>query len=158
MSKSGSADREERLATEGRLKYRGTARIGLEVLHFTWNEPREPNEKSLKKLKRCFEKGQCDRLTRNHIPAVISQSQLDDTLRASNVPAERLLINTDPHPELKFPAGYQLRCLHGRHRVLAAQEVLPPQERWWTVDIYLEGRHNSYKRHDCCYAFADISL
>ena len=145
MLKSGFADREERLATEGRLKYRGTARIGLEVLHFKWNEPREPNEKSLEKLKNCFEKGQCDRLTRNHIPAVIDQSHLDDVLQASKVSAERLLTNTDPHPELKFPAGYQLRCLHGRHRVLAAREVLPPQERWWTVDIYLAGMHVSYE-------------
>ena len=48
------------MATEGRLKYRGTARVGLESLHFTWNELREPNQKSLDKLRKCFEKGQCD--------------------------------------------------------------------------------------------------
>ncbi|ELR03573.1 hypothetical protein GMDG_06231 [Pseudogymnoascus destructans 20631-21] len=138
MLPSRYACREERLATEGRLKYRGTARVGLEVLHFTWNEPREPNQKSLDKLKKCFEKGQCDRVSRNHIPVVIDQSQLDDVLHASQVSAEMLLTNgTDPHPELQFPSGFQLRCLHGRHRVLAAREVLPPQERWWTVDIYL---------------------
>lgn len=146
MPPSRFADREERLATEGRLKYRGTARIGLEILHFPWSEPREPNQKSLEKLKKCFEKGQCDRLTQNHIPAVIDQSQLDDVLDASQVSAARLLTNTDsPRPELRFPAGYQLRCLHGRHRVLAAREVLPPQERWWTVDIYLAGMHILYR-------------
>ena len=91
------AVREERLASEGRLKYRGTACIRLEFLHFPWNEPREPNQKNLKK---CCEKGQCDRLMQNHIPAVI------DVLQASKVEAERLLTNTkNPHPELRFPAG-----------------------------------------------------
>ena len=34
-------DREEMLAAKGREKYRGTARIRLEVLHFPRNKPRE---------------------------------------------------------------------------------------------------------------------
>ncbi len=42
---------------QGAGSSRGTARVGLEVLHFTWNEPREPNQKNLDKLKKCFEKG-----------------------------------------------------------------------------------------------------
>jgi hypothetical protein len=57
MLLSRFVDREKRLAREGRLKYRGIARIRLKVLYFPWNEPREPNQKSLKRLKKCFEKG-----------------------------------------------------------------------------------------------------
>lgn len=130
MPQSRFADREERLATEGREKYRGTARIGLEVLHFPRGEPRELDRKNIEKLKRCFEKGQCDRVTRNHIPAVIDQSQLAEVLRDSNVSAEMLLNNDDsPHPTLKFPAGFQLHCLHGQHRIQAAREILTPRER-----------------------------
>ena len=28
------------------------------------------------------------------------------------------------------------RCLHGKHRVLAAQRFLPRREQWWTVALY----------------------
>lgn len=139
MPASRFADREERLAAEGREKYRGTARIKLEVLHFRRNEPRELDQENLERLKECFKKGQCDRVLRNHLPAVIDQSQLDKALRDSKVSAKTLLSNTDPHPHLEFPAGFQLYCLHGRHRVQAAREVLPPRERWWTVDLYVAG-------------------
>ncbi|KAH6703055.1 hypothetical protein BKA61DRAFT_660971 [Leptodontidium sp. MPI-SDFR-AT-0119] len=108
MPHSRFADREERLATEGREKYRGTARIRLEALHFPRGEPWELDRKNIEKLKKCFEKGQCDRVTRNHIPAVIDQSQLTQALNDSSVSAERLLNNHDsPHPTLKFPAGFQ---------------------------------------------------
>ena len=51
------ADREERLATEGREKYQGTARIKLEVLHFPQNEPRELDRKNVERLKGYFKKG-----------------------------------------------------------------------------------------------------
>ncbi|KAG9238306.1 hypothetical protein BJ875DRAFT_502178 [Amylocarpus encephaloides] len=33
--------------------------------------------------------------------------------------------------------GFQLHCLHGRHRIQAAREAFPPRQRWWTVDLYL---------------------
>jgi len=143
MQPSRYADREGRLAAEGREKYRGTARIALDVLYFPWDQPREASQKSLNKLKECFQKGQCDRVTRNHIPAVIDQSDLHEVLRCSNISAKRLLNNEGgPHPELTFPVGFQLRCLHGRQRIQAAREVLPPRERWWTVDLYLAGLRN----------------
>ena len=142
------ADREERLATEGREKYQGTARIKLEVLHFPQNEPRELDRKNVERLKGYFKKGQCHRVGRNHIPAVIDQSQLSEVLRDSNVSVKTLLSNTDPHPMLRFPAGSQLQCLHGRHRIQAAREFLTPRESWWTVDLYLSGTcHHSSRRY-----------
>jgi hypothetical protein len=52
MPPSRFADREERLAAEGREKYLGTARIRLEVLHFPWNQPRELNQEALDRLKK----------------------------------------------------------------------------------------------------------
>jgi hypothetical protein len=143
------ADREERLATEGREKYQGTAQIRLEVLHFPQNEPRELDQKNLERLKGYFEKGQIDRVERNHVPAVIDQSQLSEVLRDSKVSAKTLLNNTDPHPVLKFPVGSELHCLHGRHRIEAARQVLEPRESWWTVDLYLAGtcHHSSRGYH-----------
>ncbi|KFY22991.1 hypothetical protein V493_06178 [Pseudogymnoascus sp. VKM F-4281 (FW-2241)] len=68
-------------------------------------------------------------------------------LHALEVSAEKLLTNSaDPYPEVRLPLGFQRRCLYGRHRVLAAREVLPPQERWWTVDIYLIDVNDELKK------------
>jgi len=45
-------------------------------------------------------------------------------------------------PELGFWPGYQLECLHGRHRIQAAKQALLPPDKWWTVDLYLAGMIN----------------
>ncbi|PCG89751.1 hypothetical protein PENOC_105170 [Penicillium occitanis (nom. inval.)] len=39
--------------------------------------------------------------------------------------------------ELQFSVG-QVLCLHGQHRVRAGAEVLLEEDRWWTVDLYLD--------------------
>ena len=93
------------------------------------------------RLKKCFQTEGCHRLEwENHIPAIIEESQLDDAIVASNISPNRLQSNLgDDYPELKFPAGYQLECLHGRHYVQAGRETLPLRDKWWTVDLYLKG-------------------
>jgi len=40
---------------------------------------------------------------------------------------------------LSLPTSVVMRCLHGKHRILAAKEVLPPHEQWWNVALYDEG-------------------
>ncbi|ODM18031.1 hypothetical protein SI65_06819 [Aspergillus cristatus] len=57
------------------------------------------------------------------------------------------LVSSDHHrfPHLGFAAG-QLRALHGRHRVQAGAEVLPPADRWWTVDLYLDEEYANQKK------------
>jgi hypothetical protein len=55
---------------------------------------------------------------RNHIPAIVEQSDLDDAILASEVLAERLLSNPDNDPPvLKFAEGYHLTCLHRHHYI-----------------------------------------
>jgi hypothetical protein len=146
MRRSRFLEQELRLEAERFVKYRGTARVRLEVLHFQWNEPRELSQKNVERMKEIFRGdktayGNIRRLDpRNHIPAVVEQSVLDDAILASEVSAERLLSNPDNNPPvLKFAAGYLLTCLHGRHRIEAAREVLPSTDAWWTVDLYLAG-------------------
>jgi hypothetical protein len=79
----------------------------------------------------------------NHIPAIIAASQLNDALHASRLSATELLsYSTEGYPELKFPAGYHLTCLHGRHRIQASREVLAQRNAWWAVDLYLAGMDN----------------
>src|SRR4051794_10725259 len=92
MRRARLQDQERRLAAERSLKYRGTASIKIEALHFPQDKARELNEKNVARLKRCFREEGCRRLDlRNHIPAVIDQSQLNAALRASEISAERLL-------------------------------------------------------------------
>lgn len=140
MRQTRSQEEEVRLEAEKRVKYQGTARIRLEWLHFRWNEPRELDVKNVERLKSNFRKD-CRRLDiHNHIPALINQQHLDAAIQASRISAGTLLSNPlDGYPELVFPAGYQLECLHGRHRIQAGKEVLSCGDKWWTVDLYLAG-------------------
>ena len=92
-------------------------------------------------LKQCFKKEGCRPLeVPHHIPALIDQERLDAAILASGISAKDLLSNPrDRYPELVFPGGYQLECLHGRHRIQAGREFLLPRDKWWAVDLYLAG-------------------
>ena len=120
------------------MKYQNIACIRLEWLHFWGNEPRELDRKNVKRLKLNFQKN-CDQLNiKNHIPAVIKQQHLDAALQTSGILPATLLSNPEvSYPELNFPAGYQLKCLHSWHRIQAGKEILSLRDKWWTVDLYL---------------------
>src|SRR5690349_791646 len=82
------SEEEHRLAAETSIKYRGTACIELEVLTFAY----EADEENVMILKKFFKKNGCNRLdVRNHVPAVISQEQLDITIRYSKTTAKALM-------------------------------------------------------------------
>jgi hypothetical protein len=74
------------------------------VLDFQWNEPRELSRKNVERMKEIFRGdkrsygGICRLGPRNHIPAVVEQSGLDDAILACEVSAERLLSNPDNDP------------------------------------------------------------
>lgn len=127
---------EELFEVEKQVKYRSTARVQLERLQF--KESRELDKKNLERLKANFRKD-CRRLDRrNHIPALIDQQLLDAAIRASGISAEMLMSNQG-FPEMNLPAGYNLECLHGRHRIQAGKETLSGRDQWWTVNFYLAG-------------------
>lgn len=140
MWRAQAHDEESRLEAEKERKYKGTARVRLKWLHFRWNEPGELDDTNVERLKSIFRK-ECRRLDiRNHICAVVDQQHLDAAILVSGISAGALLAKPESgYPELVFPAGYQLECLHGRHRIQAGKEVLPPADKWWTVDLYLAG-------------------
>ena len=149
MPETRAQEEELRLEAEKSAQYRGTARIRLQWLHFRWNEPGEPDRENVERLKKAFMKD-CRRLdARNHIPAIISQGDLDDAIRASGLSSGALLSNrNNGYPELVFPPGYRLEFLHGRHRILAAKEALHLFDKWWTVDLYLSGMVLLWSRID----------
>ena len=142
MLQSRISLQDQKLAAERRLKYRGTAIIRLESLHFPCDATRELNRKNVDRLKKCFRKEGCRRLeVENHIPATIDESRLQEAVTASGFRSNDLLTNQrEGYPELKLPPSYRLTCLHGQHRIQAAREVLAQRNAWWAVDLYVTGR------------------
>ena len=142
MSRASFTEEEVRLATERRLKYIGAAKVRISQIQFDPPLPRGLDSKNLDRLRRVFRQNQCRRLdVDNHVPAIVSPRDLADALRKANTQQESLL-TTDARqlPRIDFLEG-QLRGLHGRHRVQAGAEVLPPADRWWTVDLYSDGSY-----------------
>lgn len=140
MSRILFSEEEVRLATERRVKYIGAAKVSISQIQFEPPLPRDLDPKNLDRLRNVFRKNSCHRLdVNNHVPAVVSQQDLTSALRKANVTRQSLLTN-DAHqlPRLAFLMG-QLQGLHGRHRLQVGAEMLPPADRWWTVDLYMDG-------------------
>lgn len=145
MRRARFQEQERRLAAERRVKFRGTASIKLEVLHFQWDKTENvAHQKNVKRLEKIFRDEGCHRLKlRNHIVGVIDQQRLDAAVRDLGISAEQLFADPrdgDDYPKLDFPPGYQLECLDGHARVDAAARVLPLGDKRWTVDLYLAGK------------------
>ena len=140
MQQIQALQKESTLEKEKSIKYRGTARIQLEWLHFG---EKQLDIKHVQDLQSRFQKD-CRRLdARNHVPALIDEQHLVSALRVSGISEGVLLMNPQhDFPELGFWPGYRLECLHGRHRIQAAKHALLPPDKWWTVDLYLAGRIN----------------
>ncbi|CAG8947720.1 unnamed protein product [Penicillium salamii] len=137
MSRALFTEEEVRLASERRLKYIGTAKVSISQIQFDPPLPRDLDTKALDRLRKVFRQNSCQRLdVENHVPAIVSLHDLADALRKANL-SQQSLLTTDARqiPRITFAKG-QLLGLHGRHRVQAAAEVLPPADRWWTVDLY----------------------
>jgi hypothetical protein len=74
------------------------------------------------------------------VPAVIDMGDLELIMEQSGTCLAELLDNPrDMPPELNFPPGRKLECLHGKHRIQAAKELrfLKAEDKWWVVDLYL---------------------
>lgn len=129
---------EAELEAERRVKFKGTARIRLECLDF----PKYGRNENAERLKLCIEYGGCYRLgSQYHVIAVIDQSLLDNAIQAANTSHAALLSNAQNQwPTLSLPPGVQLHCLRGWDRLRAGWELLPPTDRWWTVDLYRSGK------------------
>ena len=140
MSRHVFTEQEARLAAERRLTYFGAAKISILQIQFEPPLPCGLDPENLDRLWGIFRKNRCRRLdVHNHVPATVSRHNLSEALRKANLSQQSLLPADGHHPpRLEFQTG-QLRGLHGRHRVQAGVEVLPPADRWWTVDLYADG-------------------
>ena len=142
MQRRRFQQRAHRIELEKSIKYKGAASIKLDALQYPDRDEPLGDKSNVERLRKLFrEEGYCDRLDdRNHVVAVIDQDKLDHAIRASQTSAGKLLAaGQGKYPKLNFPPGFQLRCLTGQDRVLAAAKILLPGDKRWTVDLYLSG-------------------
>jgi hypothetical protein len=140
MQRALFTEEEVRLASERRLKYQGSAKVGINEIEFDPPLPRDMDSKNLDRICQIFQKNRCRRLdVENRIPVIVSRNDLATALQQAKVNAGDLVTKTAERiPRLQFPPG-QLRGLHGRHRAQAGSLVLAPIDRWWAIDLYFDG-------------------
>jgi len=122
--------------------FRGVARVKLSHLSFP-NPPRPIDPTNIKRLKRSFKTEGCLRIDpEHHIPAIVHEEALQTALENANISKEKLKGSWGKDlAELLFADGLKLECLHGQHRVIAAEQCLYPEEnKWWVVDLYGHGK------------------
>ena len=133
-----SIGRQERYA-----RYRGTARVDISHLRL------DPSRQSLtlehvETLKAAFAHQGCHRLEpANRIVAVVSQQELAALILHSDLSQTALLHGADmgdEPPKLICPVNTTIKVLHGQHRLEAAMSYFPPDDAWWTIDLFLDGK------------------
>lgn len=139
MTQNGSTlDAHLRLAAERYHTLLGSAKVNFRYLDV--GPESELNHKRLMNLRRTFRANKVDQYRyENHVEVVISPEDLQSVLDQHNLTLGGFRKQSpSEYPELNF-SGRQLRCLQGRHRIVAARRFLPPWKRWWIVDFYSHG-------------------
>ncbi|KAI9676517.1 MAG: hypothetical protein M1817_000675 [Caeruleum heppii] len=127
------------LLKQKKAHFRGSARVQIKHLRFETHKSsgtRSLDPANVRRLERIFEIQGCARLDPEHyVPALISKADLDRTLaRSAITPA--ILHRFDEPPTLDLDPTTRLTCLHGKHRLQAAEHFLLPGDKWWVVDLY----------------------
>jgi hypothetical protein len=141
MRRAFFTEDEAKQANERRLKYQGAARVRISAIEFEAPKDQWLDHKNVDRLCNIFRKNRCRRFElSNYVPVTVSRQALTEALENAAIAARSLLLSSGKDiPSLTFSQG-QLKGLHGRHRLYAGSRVLAPAERWWTVDLYLDGR------------------
>ncbi|KAI1655472.1 hypothetical protein F4813DRAFT_367122 [Daldinia decipiens] len=124
----------KQLDAELKSKFSGYAKVALDLLSFDTGE--EPDEERIRHLQRVFKRVGCDRYNpNNYISGTISADVLHASLKQSNLrPGD---LKGRELPELRLPAGQQIRCLGGRHRILALRKY-NRSASWWPIKLFVD--------------------
>ena len=119
---------------------RGTAYVRILQLSFP-NPLYRIDRKIVDKLKQDFGKEGC--LVHQQgcsIPAVLDKDEFRIGLEKLNTSPESFKANSpNSPPRFELSINAKLLCLHSQHRICIAAEYLPPEDRWWIVDLYRQG-------------------
>lgn len=118
----------------------GSAKVSISQLchEDLLTNPRQLDPKNVARLKNIYLLEGCHRLdSEHHVPALINEASLDRALRAATI--SRSALKGLEAPEQLVLEG-ELTVLHGRHRLEAAKDFLSADDKWWVVDLYLEGK------------------
>lgn len=131
---------EQKISKDKLSKYKGTARISLEHLHFP-HPCRQVDYRIIYQLKRDFEGEGCIKDDpNNRVPAVIDDEILNAGLEKLQISIDTFTATSKNKPPLlQLGRDVRLECLHGKHRILAAKDFLDVPDRWWMVDLYSTG-------------------
>lgn len=138
-------EEEHQRFTKRKECFRGCAKVHLQHLRFEEQldllaQAIFLDVKNITRLEKVFDIEVFLRLDpEHHSPVVINDYDLEESCQRSGVASGELFTSRIP-PALNFTAGYSIRCLHGRHRIAAAQNFLLAGDKWWTVDFYSERR------------------
>lgn len=129
------------LCTERNRVYKGRAKVEIRWLSFTddWERGTRPlDPKNVARLAKIFDLEGCFRREPEHyVPALINLQALEEALTLANHNAGELFAVTEE--PVSLPLSNSLICLHGRHRLEAAKQYLEVGDKWWVVDLYLDG-------------------
>lgn len=121
--------------------FRGQAKIHLKHLTFETDSlpgTRRLDDSNVDRLVKIFELEGCSPLEpEHHVPVIISLDVLNWALNNAHKSLSDLLSCANP-PWISPESDVRLVCLHGKHRLAAAQEFLKPGHKWWVVDLYLD--------------------
>ena len=122
--------------------FKGYARVCLDVLEFKEAASaghRPVSEKNVARLVRIFQIEGCQRADlQNFIKVTVSQ---DDLTSAQSIAPDSVLQHIPARWEdvALFPIS-SARGFTGLHRTLAAAQYLAPNDKWWVVELYLQGQ------------------
>ena len=129
-----------KLQQEKIARLRGYAKVRLEDLDFEQN--REPDYKTVERLKNVFEEEGCDRANpANFLPALVKLESLQGLAVLADLC--QFLDSMISAPLITLGPEEKLTCLHGKHRILAAKKVLCRSDQWWVVALYDDGMTTS---------------
>ena len=123
--------------------FKDSVKIHLKHLQFEESKNRSLslhlNSRNVARLIKVFELESCLRLKKEHrISAIINETALQKALSTSTLTNANLLIS-QVSLKLQLSQSTRLNCLHEKHRIVAAQEILLLDNKWWTIDLYTEG-------------------
>ncbi|KAI5455651.1 hypothetical protein BGZ63DRAFT_497158 [Mariannaea sp. PMI_226] len=126
---------DRRIALDKVAHFLGTASIDFKNLSLNSSKL---NRGNIQRIKALMQDGlACLPEKSNHqISAIIDKGHLEGALLAAQLSPEALLKHTSEYAELEFPDGYQLQCLQGHHRVLAASELEKVKKKRWVVKLF----------------------